>query len=122
MSTTKERSTTDDWVNDAYKRLDLILTQAKDYEEEDETLPSSTAVAATKYFLSKCASHLNLDQPEFRLSPNGDIYSTWVVDGWQHVMCFSNDGKPSYYTDYEASDYLPEKVVFAEFVKSSQAA
>jgi hypothetical protein len=121
MSTTKERVTTDDWINDANKRLDSILAEAKDSLEEDESLPSSTAIIAVKHFLSKCASRLNLDQPEYRISPNGDIYLTWVVDNWQHIMCFSIDGKPSYYTDYEANDYLPEKVVFAEFVKSQAA-
>jgi hypothetical protein len=120
MSTIKERIA-DDWVNKIYKDLDLILSQAKDKIEEEESLPSDTAVKNTKEFLSKCASHLNLDQPEIRLTPNGDIYLTWTIDSWQHIMSFSIDGKPDYYTDYDANDFLPEKVVFAGFVKSKAA-
>ena len=120
MSAIKER-TTDEWINKVYKSLDLILTQARVSLEEDESLPSDLAVKNTKEFLSKCASHLNLDQPEIRLSPNGDIYLTWIVDNWQHIMSFTIDGKPSYYTDYDANDFLPEKIVFAGFVQSKAA-
>ncbi len=120
MSTIKERIT-DNWINQAFKSLDLVVVQGKACLEEDESLPSESTIEAAKEFLSKCASHLNLDQPEIRLSPNGDIYFTWVVDGWQHVMCFAYNGKPSYYTDYEADDYLPEKVVFTGFVESQAA-
>jgi len=120
MSTIKERLA-DEWISRVYKSLDLVLTQAKDSLEEDESLPSDLAVKNTKEFLSKCASHLNLDQPEMRLSPNGDIYLTWIVDGWQHIMSFTIDGKPDYYTDYDANDFLPEKVVFTGFVQSKAA-
>jgi hypothetical protein len=99
----------------------LILAQAGDSLEEYESLPSDLAVKNTKEFLSKCASHLNLDQPEIRLSPNGDIYLTWIVDDWQYIMSFSINGKPDYYTDYDANDFLPEKIVFARFVQSKAA-
>jgi hypothetical protein len=97
------------------------LAQTRISLEEDQSLPSGLTVKNTKEFLSKCASHLNLDQPEIRLSPNGDIYLTWMVNKWQRIISFSIDGKPSYYTDYNANDFLPEKIVFAGFVQSKTA-
>lgn len=111
----------DSWVDEVFKSLDRRLEEGALYLEDDESMPSESVVKAAKDFLLKCASHLKLDQPDIRLSPNGDIYFAWVVDGWQHVLCFNHNGKADYYTDYKETDYLPEIAVFKGFVDSQAA-
>ena len=120
MGSAKEKFK-DMWTDEAWSNLDQRLEEASQYLEEDESMPPPLVVKAAKDFLFKCASHLKLDQPEIRFSPNGDIYLTWVVDGWQHIMCFTSQGKIDYYTDYKATDYLPELAVFRGFVESQAA-
>lgn len=69
-----------DWLEEAIRRLDTVLSEQKQLADEFDIFPSKWAVVSAKAFLAFVYEHAcSISIPSIWLGPNGTIGITWII-------------------------------------------